>query len=95
MITYFHKPTFEDCQIISKGIMDENAKKPHMMPVTGQELMEVIETHGGTALYIKESIIAGFIKIVPVIDDIYEWGSLFSEKSFAVNDCHIHLSNPS
>ncbi len=80
--TYFQKPTLQDCHNIAQGIMEENAKKPHMMPVTGQELMEVIETHGGTALYIKESIIAGFIKIVPVIDDIYEWGSLFVREEF-------------
>ncbi len=80
--TYFQKPSFQDCQIIARGIMDENAKKPHMMPVTAEELMETIEKYGGIAIYTREKVLAGFIKIIPVIDNIYEWGSLFIREEF-------------
>lgn len=80
--TYFKTPTLEDCEIIAKGIMEENAKKPHMMSVTAEELMQTIEIHGGTAIYTIQNTLAGFIKIIPVMDNIYEWGSLFIREEF-------------
>lgn len=72
----FEQPSENDYQIISQGISDENKKSPHMMNVSPEYLKQSVETYGGSALYVQGEL-AGFIKLIHLGNDIFEWGSLF------------------
>lgn len=76
MKTTFWYPTLEECTIISNGISEENKKSPHMMPVTAESLYEFSKIQAAYVLYV-ENTLAGFIKIMPLGDGVYEWWSLF------------------
>lgn len=82
MKTYYKIPTIQDCEVIAQWIADENAKKPHMMPVNPDDLFNAIQKYGWTWIYTEQDALAGIIKLIPTTDAIYEWGSLFVMEEF-------------
>jgi GNAT superfamily N-acetyltransferase len=73
--TIYH-PTLQECTTIANGISEENKKSPHMMPVTPESLYKYSQLQTGYGIYVAD-ILAGFIKIMPLWWDLYEWWSLF------------------
>ena len=67
-----------DCSIIATAINEENKKKPHMIAISAEDLLENARKHGGLIARTPANDLIWFVKLTLLSPefDIYEWGSL-------------------
>lgn len=67
-----------DCTIIARAINEENEKKPHMIAISSDNLLENTLRYGWLVARTLNNDLAWFVKLTLLSPeyDLYEWGSL-------------------